>query len=234
MKRIKLFLGTLVILMLCTTMAMAQSKSSKSKKKASASDKKNARKEVKAADESIWNTKMWYGADINYPSINLGSFFYFGANPRAAYKFNNMLSAGAVVKMDYLWAKIPTTSSNTRNQILTFETVDLGIGAFARARLFRGLYLHAETNINRFIRPNIDSTLTPYYVVQFDDNTDTYNKGRYKANNKMLLLGAGWSSGFGKWQSQIAINRNLWWKRDDYEIISTSPWQINFGITYNF
>lgn len=212
MKRIKLFLGTLVILMLCATMAMAQSKSSKSKKKASASDKKNARKEVSAKDESFWSTKMWYGADINYPAIGNG-FFNMGLSPRAAYKLTNKISAGVVVKTDYSWYRL----DNSFGGPAKFENLDYGAGVFARARIFSGLYAQAEYERSTFkTNPQID--LNTNKII-----TD-------KVVQPYAYLGLGWSSGFGKWQTQIGISRNILFNDDTIRNL----WDFKFGLAYNF
>lgn len=211
MKGIKLFLGTLAILMLCATMAMAQSKSSKSKKKPSASDKKNARKEVKAADESFWTTKMWYGADINYPTLAPG-FFNMGLSPRIAYKLTNKISAGIVLKTDYTYYRNIDPSISKK-----FESFDYGGGFFARARIFRGLFAQGEYERSVF-----------HFPTAFD-----YNLNKYvieKTSQPYAYLGLGWSSGFGKWQTQIGINRNVLYNDNSIRGL----WDFKFGITYNF
>lgn len=211
MKGIKLFLGTLAILMLCATMAIAQSKSSKSKKKPSASDKKNARKEVKA-DESFWTTKMWYGADINYPALAPG-FFNMGISPRIAYKMTNRLSAGVVLKTDYSWYRL----DNSQGGPSKFENLDYGAGIFARARLFSGLYAQAEYEQSTFkTNPLIDLNTNKIITT--------------KVSQPYAYLGLGWSSGFGKWQTQIGINRNLL----DNDKSIRNLWDFKFGLAYNF
>jgi hypothetical protein len=232
MKGIKIIFATIMMVLLCATIADAQTRkksSSSTKKKTTAtaaSKKRAAEAKDEAREESFWKTKMWYGADINYPSITARSFFNMALSPRIAYKFTPWLSSGIVVRMDYYWLKLETNSFV--KPITTFETLDLGGGIFARAKIFRGLYIQSEYTKNRYIRPNLTQPNT--FIYDFDDSKNKLNKSKY--GQDIFTLGAGWSSGFGKWQTQIGAYRDLLWK--EYESPQQTPWDVRLGFTYNF
>lgn len=219
MKGIKIFIAVLLLVGLCANNAEAQSKkktttsSAKSKKVQRGS---NSKKEV----ESFWKTRMWYGADVNYPTFYNG-FFNMGLSPRAAYKFNKRLSAGLVIKTDYTWERIEANSLGIRK----YENLNYGGGVFARARLFSGLFLQAEYEQSSFKSPLIDSSNGSILV---DLNTNKIQTER--VNQPYAYVGAGWSSGFDKFQTQITITRNV---LDDIGY-KRNPWDIKFGMSYNF
>jgi hypothetical protein len=196
---------------------VAQSKNKK--KPTSAAAKKKARTETKKNEDSFWTTKMWYGADINYPQFGNG-IFQMSLNPMAAYKINDRFSAGVLTKLDYYWFRLNPNSAGLRS----YENLNYGAGVFARARLFRGLFAHVEYERSHFKQLFDDGTGAPL----IDLNTNkVYTENKVEP---YCYTGLGWSSGFGKWQTQIGIYRNL---LDDVDKIR-NVWDFRFGISYNF
>jgi hypothetical protein len=219
MKGLKIIFATIMMVLLCASMADAQTRkksSSSSKKKTTAtaaSKKRAAEAKDEAREESFWKTKMWYGADVNYPTLYNG-FFNMSINPRAAYKVTNWLSTGVVLKGDYTYRKLdPLQNAGFRK----YESIDYGGGIFARAKIFSGLFAHVEYERSVFkINPEIDlntNKIVTQTVVQ-----------------PYAYVGLGWASGMGKWQTQIAAYRNVL----DATGYVRGAWDLKFGLLYNF
>ncbi len=207
---IKRMFALMLVVAICGTMVEAQNKK---KKPVTAADKKRARTEQKSRSaESFWLDKMWYGAELHFPSFGNGTF-NMSLSPRAAYKFNKWFSAGVVFKGDYYYYRLDQNTTG----LYKYENLNYGIGLFTRARIFSGLFAQAEYERSTFkVDPQIDFNTNKIYTT--------------KVNQPYFNVGLGWSSGLGKWQTQIAIYRNL---LDSPEYIR-GAWDLQFGITYNF
>ena len=200
----------LLTILVFTSLSLAQNKK---KKPMTAAEKKKARTEQKARTaESFWLDKMWYGAELHFPSFGNGTF-NMSLSPRAAYKFNKWLSAGVVLKGDYYYYRLEPNSTG----LYKYENLNYGVGLFSRARLISGLFAQVEYENSTFkVDPQIDLNTNKIYTT--------------KIKQPYFNVGLGWSSGIGKWQSQIAIYRNLL----DAPGYIRGAWDLQFGVTYNF
>lgn len=226
MKKIKYFLLMVIALGLFANNADAQTKKKKKKTTVTAADKKNARRETKDSEENFWRTKMWYGADITFPSFG-GGTFNMGVNPMAAYKINNRLSAGLLAKLDYWWVRVyPNPQLGITRYDDSFEKLDFGGGVFMRAKLFSGLFAHFEYERTRFRNAFQDADGYPI----FDLNKEPAKVYTEKSTLASSFLGLGWASGGDTWKTQLGIYRNLLYKTG----ISRGEWDFRFGISYNF
>ncbi len=218
MKGLKIVLSVIALSLLCATVGEAQSKSKK--KPASAAAKKKARDDAKKKDEeSFWTTKMWYGLELNYPSLG-GRLFQISLSPMAGYKINETFSAGLILKPGYTWFRF----ENTVLEDSKYEYIDFGAGLFARARIYRGLYAHVDFDRSRF-----DSTIDFNNGASYDvDVNNKLIKSSVVKNN--AYVGLGWSSGFGKVQSQISVYRNITDSNERFR----GTWDFRLGFTYNF
>ncbi|MFZ4542538.1 MAG: hypothetical protein ACOYOA_00680 [Saprospiraceae bacterium] len=207
----KIGISFLCMMLICTTVLMCQTKK---KKPMTAAQKKKARTEKAAKQaENFWLDKMWYGAELHFPSFGNGQF-NMSISPRAAYKFNRWLSAGAVFKGDYYYYKLDPVSTGGLHK---YENLNYGVGLFSRARIFSGLFAQVELENSTFkVDPQIDLNTNKIYTT--------------KISQPYCNVGLGWSSGAGKWQTQIAVYRNIL----DGPTYIRSAWDLQFGISYNF
>lgn len=185
-----LVLLTLVILAYFTPEASAQSRRSKS--------------------TSNFAQQLWYGggAGLGFQSFNQQSSFLIALFPMMGYKISEVISVGPRLGISYQNIRI-------RGQFETFKfnPVELSAAIFARAKVFRQVFGHAEYEIanekNAFI-----IGATPTIIKE-------------TANN--FYIGAGYNSG-GKFASEISILYNV--LVDDNSL--DPPFSIRAGFTYNF
>lgn len=79
-----------------------------------------------------WKQKLYYGGYFNF---SLGSYTVFGAEPMVGYKLTKRLSLGTKFRYEYI--KDNRFSSE-------YNTSTYGASVFARLKLIRRLYFHAE------------------------------------------------------------------------------------------
>lgn len=136
--------------------------------------------------------KLWYGLGIGNLGIG-GNSFGFSMKGFAGYKFLNDVSGGLTGKFFY--------DSFTGNQSL----FSYGMGAFARARVFNGVFVHGEYNLTSY-----DAT-----------NRETFS---------YPMIGGGYSSGSGPWTGGILILLNL---DQDVRDLGTSDY-VEYWINFNY
>ena len=196
------------------------SKSSPSAKAKAATEK--AKKEEKAKTASsdtnkfgkeFWTTKMMYGSYINYPYFGNG-VFNMALSPMIAYKITPDLAAGVITKFNYIWQRssIPTEAP--------LQVVDLGIGAFARAKILKVILLHGEYERTNYstAAPNV----TPLKIIKVPETS---------AN-----LGIGYISGFGTWKYEIGVYYDVLFpeKNKLQQTFKRNAFEYRAAITYNF
>lgn len=147
--------------------------------------------------------KFWFGLNIGNPFL-ANNIFVMGLGPMAAYKFNNIFSAGLIGDVNYtlLWRG----GGNNENYF------DLSAGVFGRARFLRAFYGHME------------------YGIKSLDNFTTIEP---RTNFSQFLIGAGYSSpGFTAWGYEATLlwdaTGNLG------RVTGRIPIVYRLGVTYNF
>lgn len=175
-----------------------------------------SRRKSKEPKINIWKEKMWYGGGFNLgfnSSIYNGlqsSVFGIGISPMAGYKFNNVFSAGPRFSIDFTTAKFSDGFDTYK-----FNSLDYGLGVFARAKFLANLFAHLEYS-------QLNETFTTGFVINGELE-------KYRQWRDLLMLGIGYTSG-GIWAYEIYINYDF---LEDPESIRV-PIVYRAGITYSF
>ncbi|NND05413.1 MAG: hypothetical protein HKN87_03450 [Saprospiraceae bacterium] len=154
--------------------------------------------------------QLWYGggAGLGFQSFNQQSSFLIALFPMMGYKITESISVGPRLGISYQNIRV-------RGQFETFRfnPVELSGAIFARAKVFRQIFGHAEYEIanekNAFVIGG-----TPTLIKE-------------TANN--FYIGGGYNSG-GKFASEISILYNVLVDDNSLDV----PFSIRAGFTYNF
>ncbi len=212
----KLFLLTVLTCLIAACVpqqGMAQSKKRKKRKKPSTTQID----EYFDERDNLW-VHMWYGAQIGQITF-INSQFAVAASPMAAYKFTDKLSAGLITKFSYSYQRLrglPGVSS--------YQTLDLSIGPIARYRVIPVLFLHAEYELTRFEHLPTDNFGNPQLIIEEGKILTDYTVQPY------LYVGLGYQSRGSVWGYEISLQYNLLDSATHFRI----PWDIRFGLNYNF
>ena len=163
-------------------------------------------------DNDIRIDRPWWfgtGAQLQFSSFNNTNFFLIGLSPMAGYHINNFLSVGPRGAVAYNRFR---DDQGGRDQTLSFIT--WSAGAFARAKIFRGIFAHAE-----------------YSLVNEALSTDL--AGNINRTTRAIpFLGAGLNQGGGPGSAGFEIL--LLFRLSQPETISDSPYEFRTGINWNF
>ncbi|GLR19471.1 hypothetical protein [Portibacter lacus] len=207
----KKILGVAVLIIFAIMMSSTDVSAQYGKKKkrtekdsGSRGDEKTEKVEVRTEKGTpIALEKFWFGLNVGNPFIS-NNIFVMGLGPMAAYKFNNIFSAGLIGDINYtlLWRQ------NSPNE----NYFDLSAGVFGRAKFFRAFYAHAEYNITSL--DNV-STLEP------------------RTNFPVLLVGGGYSSpSYTAWGYEATLLFDTLGNLG--RVTNRIPITYRLGITYNF
>ena len=107
--------------------------------------KSNKKKEdtKKTTDITDITEKLWLGAGIDGIGLSSTSF-NAGLSPIVGYKITDNFSAGIRLPFDYVYLKL----TNDVGDVFTYNNLNLGLGAFSRFKIFRGVFAHAEANLS--------------------------------------------------------------------------------------
>ncbi len=159
---------------------------------------------------SSFAQQLWYGggAGLGFQSFNQQSSFLIALFPMMGYKITDAISLGPRLGISYQYIKI-----RGQRETFKFNPVELSGAIFARAKVYRQIFGHAEYEIanekNAFIINGIPTLV------------------KETANN--FYIGAGYNSG-GKFASEISILYNLLEDENSLDV----PFSIRAGFTYNF
>ena len=147
--------------------------------------------------------RFWFGINIGSPYIS-NNIFVLGIGPMAAYKFNNIFSAGLITDINYtlLWRG----NGNNENYF------DLSAGAFGRAKVLRAFYAHLEYNLT---------------------SLDNFTTTEPRTNFTSFLVGAGYTSpSFSAWGYEATLLYDV--TGNIGKFTGRIPIVYRLGVTYNF
>lgn len=207
-KFISLAKTTASVMILLTCVLINLSAQSKSNKKSKKEEPSFSLKE-----------KLWYGGSMNLVltqttlgNTNIpGNVFKIGISPMVGYKFTSYLSAGPRFAIDFTSAKFKDFT-----EIYKYQATNFDAGLFTRFKFLKILFLHGE----------------------FSRSSKTYATGINPSNNRIeterkwrnnLYLGLGYNSNSIAAYEFYALYNFL--NDPNSEDL---PFDIRFGITYNF
>jgi len=176
-----------------------------------------------ATEES--KSKLGYGVNLGNIAF-AGSAFEIGMSPNIAYKLDEALAVGFMLKLNYYYEKYPQYG-------LKYSAFDLGPTIFTRWKpllkvnnatpFMQGLFFQAEYERAYIARPVYDSVGNP---ILNDDNTAFKTE---KVGEDYLYIGLGAASGY-PFSTFFSIHYNV---IDKIEL-SRSPFDYRIGFTYNY
>lgn len=169
---------------------------------------------------------LWYGGGftLGFAGTSNYSNFQIGITPMVGYKITDNLSAGPRVGVTYQYIK-----GDARDLISgELQTEATGLteyiaGAFVRYKVFQQFFAQFEGEFR-----SSEFVLTDGRFLIYDSEIDDLSTVRQ--SDFQPIIGAGYNSGMGLWGYEIMILYRLNIPEDDIR----SPFDIRFGITYNF
>ena len=164
--------------------------------------------------------KLWFGTSFGNFGITNTSFS-IGASPIVGYKIMDGTSLGLRVPVDYFFIK----DLGSNGEVITHNDWDLGIGVFARQKLFFNIFAHLELNTL-----NIDQVLITgngLLIPNPDDNTKALTQ---RINRQEANIGFGYSAGNGGIAYEISLMYDMLADRTQ----PFAPLLIRAGANYNF
>lgn len=164
-----------------------------------------------AKESSSFASHLWYGGNVGlgYSGGSYASLFQIGVSPMVGYKIFEPFSIGPRVSITY-----SAYRENYTGSVQKANTVSWSVGAFARYKIIRSIFLHTEAELEN----------TPIY---------TSAKGKLEVLRRQrnnFYLGGGYNSSAGLFGYEILLLYNLNQPDNDVQ----SPFNIRFGFTYNF
>jgi hypothetical protein len=152
--------------------------------------------------------ELWYGAgaQLGFQGGNNFSYFRVGVSPIVGYKLNNFLSVGPRASLTY---------NSIRDDFVGFDEnfIDWSVGAFTRAKVFRGIFVQAEYSLL--------------------SEVDFFGNGDKNRNIRAVpFLGGGFSQGGGPGMGGFEFG--VLFRLIQRERLNDSPFQIRTGFNYNF
>ena len=181
--------------------------------------KKSSGKMDEYFDESgnVW-ARMWYGAQVGQIAF-FNNQFAAAVSPMAAYKITERLSAGLITKISYTYERVRGIPG-----VRNFQTLDLSAGPMVRYRIIPALFAHVEYELTRFEHLPTDNFGNPLIIIEEDKIKTEHTTQPY------AYVGLGYESQVGVWGYEISLLYNLLDRADSFRI----PWDLRFGMNYNF
>ncbi len=152
---------------------------------------------------------IWYGAGatLGFSANQFSSLFRIGVAPMVGYKFNNFLSAGPRASVVY---------SRFSSDVFKDNSINWAVGLFARAKVFRSFFVHAEYSLlnEREVNP-INGFWLDGRVVR-----------------AIPFLGGGINQGGGP--GSAGFEFMVLFRLIQPDRINDAPYEIRSGFTYNF
>ncbi len=171
--------------------------------------------------------KIWYGAGINLNfssgCLNDGfgnclrtNFFIFGLSPMAGYKISEDLSIGPRIEFYYQGSRVQQFVNSDDD--FKFNSVNLGLGIFARYKINGTYFIHAEyQSINEELPSNP-------LIVGPDNKIETF-----RAWDQNYYAGVGYTSG-----GLLGFEAYLLWNFAEEFTSNNIPLTYRFGLNYKF
>jgi len=156
--------------------------------------------------------RLWYGGGFIF-GFNGGTFeslFQVGISPMVGYKLDNNFSVGPRFSVIYTHYRAQLLNG----EVETANPISYSVAGFARYKVFRSIFAHAEYELENEGRVN--NTVLPFEV------------DRVQRNN--VYVGAGYNSSAGLIGYEILALYNVNLPENTFE----SPFSFRFGITYKF
>ena len=206
MKKIINCLAVLALIAVFTTTTQAQSKESK--------------KSTQTAEDPLLSTdKLWFGTGLDQIGATSNSFF-FGVSPTVGYKLTDFFSVGLRVPVNYNYLKL----FNNAGEGLNDHKIDIGVGAFSRIKIFRGVFAHAEYN-QLFLKQYVINNGT-YQI----DPANPTKLLKQNLNRNEMNIGLGYSNGGGRFGYEFSVLYNVIEDPNS----AFNPWTLRAGVNYNF
>ncbi len=166
----------------------------------------------KNEEESSVLQKLWYGGNVSLGLTGSGNYthFFIGISPMVGYKFTDWLSIGPRLSLEFNNFKFVYSN----NSVEKFGVFTDTYAVFARAKVFRGVFGHLEYGISSI-------------------PVDDFSQGRriiVKEYYEQAQIGIGYNAGYEKFSSEIMLLYNL----SNNKLSYYDPFEIRFGITYNY
>jgi hypothetical protein len=189
----------IVLIAACSTDTFAQHITKKKKK----DDK----------ETESFTSKLWYGGGV---AIGFNSFYGtsvldLGISPMVGYKFYGPLSVGPRVSLDYSSYKVAGYKA--------LGITNTEVGAFLRARIFRGLFAQGELS-------------NEWRQLPFETGAGL-DKFKYQRFDQRVGLGYNFSNGQGGFGYEISALYNFAVANDQYAQ-QTSEQAIAFRLTFTW
>ncbi len=167
-----------------------------------------------AADEA---GDIWYGAGatLGFSATSFSSFFRIGISPIVGYKLNNFLSVGPRASLIYNRFHYDETRVNPE---ITDNSITWSAGAFGRAKIYRGFFVHAEYSL--------------LSEKQFVLDQQTGAPVSERRTRPIPFLGAGLNQGGGVGATGFEIL--LLFRLSSREYINDAPYELRTGLNFNF
>lgn len=161
-------------------------------------------------------SKLWYGGGftLGFSGNNFESVFQFGLSPIVGYKITENFSVGPRASLVYIFYKAET---GTIDGVESANLFNYGIGAFARYKIARTIFAHVEYGFDNEVSTLGYNSISREWEVNRRLNNNAY-------------IGGGYNDGNGVWGYEIYLLYNL--IQDDTSL--NLPFDIRFGVTYNF
>ena len=161
-------------------------------------------------------SKLWYGGGftLGFSGNNFESVFQFGLSPIVGYKITENFSVGPQASLVYIYYKAET---GTIDGVESTNLLNYGIGAFARYKIARTIFAHVEYGFDNEVSTLGYNSISRKWEVNRRLNNNAYIRGGYNDGN-------------GVWGYEIYLLYNL--IQDDTSL--NLPFDIRFGVTYNF
>lgn len=160
---------------------------------------------------------LWYGGGLilDYQSRFGESLFRVGVTPMVGYKLNNFLSVGPRASLVYnAYGAEFQGLGRVKSRNWSYA-----IGAFSRAKLFRGVFAQAEYSL-----------LSDVVITGIDQTTNQFRELR--STRAVPFLGAGFSNGGGP--GGVGFEIAVMFRLTQPDRLNDTAYEIRTGLNYNF